>query len=63
MTDVAVRVLKKFKDLRGQFKYFWDKPGQWRLYKLNIDIALEEGDYIMVIICSIIILFQKERLK
>lgn len=63
MTDVIPRLLKTFRGMAGQEKYFWDKPGQKFFYIRKIEMEWQKADYIKVIIMSIIALFQKEKLR
>lgn len=63
MLDVLPRVLITFKDMLGQDKYFWDKPGFDKWYARQIGVEWEKCDYIKVIIMATIALFQKEKLK
>lgn len=60
--DILSRVLIAWKDTKGQEKYFFDKPGQLKYYKYKINAYWETGDYIMVIVMAIIVLYQKEKL-
>jgi hypothetical protein len=59
MTDIIPRVLKTFRGMTGQDKYFWDKPGQEFLYRWKINMEWEKADYIKVIIMAVIAIFQR----
>ena len=53
-------VLGQFRDMQGQEKYFWDKFGFHLWYKYRMKYYWEKGQYIKVIICAVITLYQKE---
>lgn len=59
---VLSRVLKTWSNVKGQEKYLFDKRGQMRYYRYKINCYLDAGDYIMVIVMTIIALYQKEKL-
>lgn len=62
MTDVIPKVLRTWSKMKGQEKYFFDKPGMTRYYRYGIKIHEQKGDYIMVIVMATLALFQR-RLK
>jgi len=62
MTDVIPRVLISFKNMVGQDKYFYNKPGFYKWYVRQIGVEWEKCDYIKVIVMATIALFQKEKI-
>lgn len=60
MYKIIPMVLREFRALDGQDKYFWDKPGFEYWYKYRIKLYWERGHYVKIIICCIISLYQKE---
>jgi hypothetical protein len=59
MTKILPQVLNTFREMTGQEKYFWDKPGQEFLYRWKVNMEWEKADYIKVIIMATIALFQR----
>ena len=63
MTNIIPRVLRTFRGMADQEKYFWDKPGMEILYIRKIEMEWQKADYIKVIIMATIAMFQKEKLR
>ena len=54
-------LLKRFRKMDGQEKYFWDKEGMHMWYSYRIRVYWEAHDYIMVAICALIAYYLKEK--